>query len=142
MTDAEIPRILLVDDDPVFGKILTRLAEQSRVHLTYCRSLDELGEKAWWQFQAAIVDFDLGNSTGLELIAQLERILGPMPVILVSQGHLVDVAPNRWPASVKGFIDKALGHVAILEAAIAAHDLGQEQTIAGALQTPPPRSKH
>lgn len=128
---ANAPRILLIDDDPIFGKIMGRLAEQSRVNLTFCRSLDELGEKAWWRYHAAIVDFDLGTATGLQLIGQMEKVLGSLPVILVSGGNQIDVPVNRWPISIKGFLQKSLGHVAILEAALAAHDMAHEQAVQG-----------
>ena len=125
---SDTPQILLVDDDPVFGKILSRLAEQSRVNLTYCRSLEEVGEKASWHYHSAIVDYDLGTATGIELIRQLEKVLEAVPIILVSSSSSrIDIPISRWPESIKGFLQKSLGHVAILEAAVAAHDLAVGQ---------------
>ena len=127
--DMEAPRLLLVDDDPIFGKIMTRLAEQSRVNLTCCRSLDELGQKVWWNFHAGIIDYDLGTANGIELIQTMEKTLGTLPVILVSQGNAISVPISQWPTSIKAFIHKTLGHVAILEAALAAHDLAHDLMI-------------
>jgi DNA-binding response OmpR family regulator len=114
------PNVLLVDDDAVFGRILSRVAEQSRTRLTCCRSLDELGEKDWHDFDAAIVDFDLGTATGLEVIRQMEKF-GSLPIILVSHGREVDIPISLWPHSIKGFIHKSLGPFAIMEAAVAAY---------------------
>src|SRR5687768_5082220 len=78
----ETPRVLLVDDDPSFGKILAKIAQQSHVTVTVCHGLQEVGETTWWDYDAAIVDYDLGTSTGLEIIRQLERVRPEMPVIL------------------------------------------------------------
>ena len=119
----ETPRILLVDDDPSFGKILAKIAQQSRVAVTVCHNLQEVGETTWWDYDVAIVDYDLGTSTGLEIIRQLERVRPDMPVILVSQSQHVETPISRWPGSIKGFMNKALGHFAIMESALAAHEL-------------------
>jgi CheY-like chemotaxis protein len=113
-------RILLVDDDPVFGRILCRVGARSGASVTFCQSLDALGGEPWQRFDAAIVDFDLGTATGIELIRQLERVLGELPVILVSQSREVAVPPNQWPRAIRGFLHKSLGPGAILQCALGA----------------------
>jgi len=126
-TDSEQPesssaRVLLVDDDPSFGKIMSRISEQSNVQMTVCRSWSEVEKVLSWKFDVAIVDYDLGDVTGIEITRHLESNSNKVPVILVSQSQMVDMPISAWPASIKGFFQKSVGHFAILEAALAAHD--------------------
>lgn len=117
-----IPHVLLVDDDPVFGALMSRAAEQSRVNLTFCQNLEEVNRCRDWKFDVAIVDYELGSDTGIDITNQLEQVRS-LPVILISQGKSVETPISRWPKSIKGFMDKKLGHFAILEAALAAHEM-------------------
>jgi DNA-binding response OmpR family regulator len=115
-------QILVVDDDPSFGKILNRIGQQSQVLVTVCQTLEQLRGLPEKKFHAAIVDYDLGNFDGIEVARRLEVSDARVPVILVSQSQLVETPISCWPSNVKGFLHKALGHFAILEAALAAHD--------------------
>jgi CheY-like chemotaxis protein len=121
--DSGLARILVVDDDPSFGKIMSRIGQQSQVSMTVCKSLEEIGDLEHQKFDAAIVDYDLGSTNGIQVAEHLENLLGDIPVILVSQSQLVETPISLWPSNVKGFLHKALGHIAILEAALAAHDI-------------------
>jgi CheY-like chemotaxis protein len=118
-----LTRILVVDDDPSFGKIMSRIGQQSQVSMTVCEQLEEIGDLEHQKFNAAIVDYDLGSTNGIKVAEQLKDLLGDIPVILISQSQLVDTPISLWPTNVKGFLHKALGHIAILEAALAAHDI-------------------
>jgi CheY-like chemotaxis protein len=118
----EATRILLVDDDPTFGVVMSRAAEQLRAHITYCKSLEEVKRVAGWNFDVAIVDYDLGSSTGVEVARFLQSHPKKIPVIIVSQSQRVDTPISDWPEVVKGFMQKGLGHFALLEAAFAARD--------------------
>jgi DNA-binding response OmpR family regulator len=110
------PRILVVDDDPSFGRILARQARIGGVALAFFQSLDELrGKLSRWRFDAAVLDSDLGDESGVEAARYLERYLLNLPVLLVSQSDL-DVPPKeKWPSSVRQFLLKSVGHERILE---------------------------
>jgi DNA-binding NtrC family response regulator len=116
-------QVLVVDDDPSFGKIMSRIGQQSQVIVTVCSGIEEIIDLAGRRFVAAIVDYDLGSTTGIKVAEKLELLLGKVPVILVSQSQMVETPISLWPSNVKGFLHKALGHFAILEAALAAHDI-------------------
>ena len=118
----ETVQILVVDDDPSFGKILNRIGQQSQVHVTVCQTSEQLHELNGMKFHAAIIDYDLGYSDGIEVARKLDAGNRKVPVILVSQSQLVETPISCWPPNIKGFLHKALGHFAILEAALAAHD--------------------
>lgn len=119
---AKKPNILLVDDDLSYCKIMKRAAEINSTPLTYCTSVDELGDLQTWNFDVAIIDYDLGAITGFELTRYLESKMQRItPVILISgtQRNLT----NMSPATICQFIHKSNSPFSILEAAAAVHSL-------------------
>jgi CheY-like chemotaxis protein len=121
-TPKTLPRLLLVDDDPTFGKIMNRAAEMKGVKITYCKSIDELGALQSWDFDAIIMDYDLGAVTGFELTEYLEKFTKEdVPVILVSQTK--QKSSKHWPNTIREFVHKNLGPFAILDATFEAHEI-------------------
>lgn len=117
-----IPRILLVDDDPTYARIFQRIAANHKVPITVCTSLDDIGALGNLNFDVAIIDYDLGAVTGVELTTYLERNFPTnLPVILISQTR--QLISRRWPDSIKDFVHKALGPYAVLEAAFDAFEV-------------------
>ncbi len=57
----KLPRILVVDDEPVFGKIIAEAARRSGMEVTVCKSVEELAKCKDWRFDVAILDYDLGE---------------------------------------------------------------------------------
>ncbi|MDA9951415.1 response regulator [Oligoflexaceae bacterium] len=116
------PKILLVDDDPIFGKIMTRVADQNNSQMTVCSSLAEVAMLDSFDFEVAIIDYDLGNVTGYYLASHLDKLTSrEIPVVLVSQSQRDDV--DRWPTSIREFVNKKIGPYAILDAAFEAHEV-------------------
>lgn len=118
-----LPRILLVDDDPSFGKIMKRVAAKVGLlgpEITICRTLEEFAALTDWKFDIVIMDYDLGAVTGFELTTYIEHFTKEqVPVLLVSQTN--QERSRTWPRSIRGFVHKELGPLAILDAAIEAH---------------------
>jgi DNA-binding response OmpR family regulator len=122
---SETVHVVLFDDDPTFGTLMERIAEQYRIRLTFCSNLDEFTRVMEWKQDRAdvlILDYDLGDQTGVEMARRLPASLAERPVILVSHGQSVEVPISSWPGCIKGFLQKGIGPFAILEAALAAHD--------------------
>ena len=118
----EKSRILLVDDDPVFAKIIKRAAEFRGVSLAHCSTLDEFAKLQQSEYDVLIMDYDLGAVTGLELASYYEKFsAAETPVILVSKTARLDT--RKWPDSIREFVHKDLGPLAILSAAFEAHDV-------------------
>lgn len=107
-------RLLLVDDDPLFGKILKQEAKKNNISVVVCISLDNPELLAGQTFDAAVVDYDLGNMTGPELGNYLVATLGKIPILLVSGKQRETVKE----ANIGGFVLKEAGYQAILEAAL------------------------
>ena len=122
MTPVTLPKVLLVDDDPTFGKIMTRVAAKSQVEVKYCQSYQEFCQMKEWNYDVAVVDYDLGPVNGFELTAYMEKLTeNEIPVILVSQQ--TQTTANHWPAAIREFIHKSLGPYAVLDAVFEAHEV-------------------
>ena len=113
------PRILLIDDEPMFGAIMKKTANHLRVPLTYCQRLEDIPAIAKDKFDVVIVDYDLGAATGIEIARYIEDLTErDLPMILVSQSSRK--INRRSPDSIREFVHKKLGPVAIFDAAFEA----------------------
>lgn len=99
------PKIVLVDDDPTFGHIMEAVALSHGLTLTYFQSVREAYRHIEeTRFDIAIIDYDLGQVTGVQFGRHLDRIAGKVPVVLVSA--LKMPKETQWPAPVAHFISK------------------------------------
>lgn len=112
--DSYTPKILLIDDDVEYGKIMERIAKKNNTQLYYYPSLENVPTNGEVKFDAAIVDFDLGNITGLELTSYLETNCAQMiPVVLISHSGRWN-SKRFWPDTIKDFVHKKLGPSVVL----------------------------
>jgi two-component SAPR family response regulator len=114
-----VPRILLVDDDVIFGKIMLKIAQREQIPLTFYSSVKALGQLSHLQADVGLVDYDLGSITGIQLTDFLERYLQEIPIILISQYR--HIGSKHWPNSVVDFVPKSVGSYGILNAAFRVH---------------------
>jgi DNA-binding response OmpR family regulator len=111
-------RIVLIDDDPAFCSIMASFATSRGLCLDYYSNLQEMGFLGKLSsYSVAIVDFDLGTMSGIEIAEYLPIFFGDMPMVLVSGMHR-DERGRLWPKSVKEFVHKDEGPDAILDAAV------------------------
>lgn len=109
---------LLIDDDPVYLAIMKRAAEMENVQLDCFGSLMELGSiGALTQYNAVIIDYDLGSMTGLEIADYFGKVLHEIPTVLVSSTDRME-SSLEWPSSVKRFVKKSDGYGEAIKAAI------------------------
>jgi CheY-like chemotaxis protein len=114
-----LPKILLIDDDPIFGKIMERTGKQLRLDITFCQSVAELGAIEDFDFDVAIIDYDLGAVTGYELTSYLSEYAGNVPVVLISNN--ADAQLKGWAQGITQFVHKKLGPYSIFKAAVLAN---------------------
>jgi FixJ family two-component response regulator len=87
------PRLLLVDDDRRFTRLLSTLLTDRGFEVTTCPGSgdrlweDDLGEQP--AFDGAIVDLVLGSRSGMEVLERLRAGDPTLPLALIS-GHAVD----------------------------------------------------
>ena len=116
-------RFLLIDDDPIYRAIILRCAKAEGIDLDVFESLMDVGcITLLGQYDAAILDYDLGNLNGTEIADYLSALFGDIPMILVSDS---DRTPGikGWPTNIKKFMRKSDGFAATLKEAVKFSDL-------------------
>jgi CheY-like chemotaxis protein len=106
------PRILIVDDDAVFTQILSRAALRRGIQSKAVSNLSDVGHPTSWDFDVAVVDYDLRIVNGIEFTDYLNHFCAQIPIVLVSARKREN--DGSWPANIRGFVSKDLGNDAIL----------------------------
>ncbi len=118
------PRIVLIDDDPVYGAVIGRWAQLEGVELDVFHSLDDLGFVGLLsKYDVAIVDYDLGEINGKDVAEYMTTLFGNKPMIMISG---VDRSKEMMncPSCVKAFMKKSAGYEKILNTAVSIRKKG------------------
>ena len=111
--------LFLIDDDPMFVKTMKLVAAHEGISLTSSGSfVDVQAHVRELAFDVAIVDYDLGSVTGVEVSQYLEHFVGSKPTIVISISDRNDDVSSLWAHPYVRFVHKNSGHSAILHAAI------------------------
>lgn len=111
------PKILLIDDDPVFIAVMKRWALMEKVQLESYVSLDEMGFIGLFSnYDVAILDYDLGYTTGIEIARCTDALLHHMPIVIVSAKDRSQECADA-PTCVKAVLQKSKGYSHILNVA-------------------------
>lgn len=124
-TMGDQPRIVLIDDDPVYGAVIGRWAKLEGVELDVFHSLDDLGFVGLLaQYDVAIVDYDLGQINGKDVADYMTTLFGNKPMIMISG---VDRSQEmmQCPSCVKAFMKKSAGYEKILNTALSIRRKGR-----------------
>lgn len=117
---SRLPRVLLIDDDPVFRNLMAEIARVRDVHLDAYESLMDLGSVGLiGDYTVAIVDYCLEDMTGIEIGQYLQAFFAKTPMVLVSTLDRSAILESNWPAPIAKFINKSAGCEAILLSALA-----------------------
>ena len=113
-------RFVVIDDDPLFGNIMTRFAKAQGTEVDYFESMREFEPcSRARRYDAAIVDYDLGDMTGIDIAEQLQVLFGDIPLVLVSSQPRDRSIPKTWPKVIKGFVRKQAGFATIFSTTMA-----------------------
>ncbi len=108
--------LVLIDDDQVYNAVMLRAADLAGVRLDVFTSLADLGSVALLgRYDAAIVDYQLEQMTGIEVAEYLAAFFKDLPMVLVSQCENAPTDERAWPASIATFIPKRAGYQYVLE---------------------------
>lgn len=103
-------RIVLIDDDPTYRRILAHCAAEEGVELDVFESLMDLGSVGLLgRYDAAIVDYDLGELSGPEIGEYVSALFRDLPLLLVSSKPRDDEG-SMWPDSIRKFVNKGQGY--------------------------------
>jgi hypothetical protein len=107
--DNILPKLLLIDDEPIFGRIMVAEAQKRGIFLYHCSSLQNFSEISHSDFEAVIMDYDLGDCvTGCDLAQFIgDTIHKCLPILLISQSRLQEKKVKS--GNIIGFTHKSEG---------------------------------
>ncbi len=101
--------ILHVDDDPSVSELLTAFFERDFPECTVSSShnpqeaLDIIAEG---HVECAVLDYDMPNMNGIELLRQIKSVYPTLPVVLFTGHGSEEIAANAIQAGVDGYVQK------------------------------------
>jgi CheY-like chemotaxis protein len=112
--------LLLIDDDEAFCLLVQATARARGLPFTFCAALEELPSLgALGDYDLVIVDYNLEALTGIEIAEYVDAFFaGALPLMMVSSENLENGSSQRWPASIRKFVNKAFGPFAIVQRAL------------------------
>jgi len=112
------PRVVLIDDDPIFLNLMEFAAEKAGFTVESYTSLAELGHLGTIKkFDLAIVDYQLEQMTGVEIAEYFSVFFSNIPLILVSANKEEIFDKSHWPKSITRFVSKQEGFLEVINAA-------------------------
>lgn len=111
-------RILVIDDDPGTREALVAILDRAGYQITSLAGGDaEIADICRTPgYQAAVVDYRLPHSNGLEVARQLKQCMPDCRIILISSELPPPQDRGRDPGLVDRFLSKPFSKEAILEA--------------------------
>jgi len=101
--------ILIVDDDPFVLGLLTHVAEQRGVQVLSVRSAEDAEAAAAAQrIAVAVVDLQLGEASGIDLIKHLRARDSAVETIVISADRRLQSALESFELEVFAFLPKPL----------------------------------
>src|SRR5215472_11184676 len=86
-------RILIVEDERSFAKLLARCLEREGISVEVATSLEQgLARAEQEDFEVVLTDLYLGSGTALELLASLRPSQPHLPVIIMTAKHTTETA--------------------------------------------------
>ena len=113
-------KILLIDDDMLYGKIMKTMALKEGIELDYCRDLKHLRSMSNLKPDVILLDYWLGHANGV-MLAKLDPFFKQgIPILLISENRLLkkNNRKNNWPDNIKRFLVKSDGMGEILATAM------------------------
>lgn len=110
LSQRELPRILVADDDPVTAEHLASLTDGESYHVVRAKDGREAYRtlKIDAEFSAVIIDLTLPHLKGVEILRYMktEKRLARIPVIIVSGDHSVRLVADSFTAGAIAFLPK------------------------------------
>lgn len=127
--------LLLVDDDPVFGRVLGTALGRRGFRVTLAGSVGEARERlAQLAPTHAVLDLRLPDGSGLELVPLLREGHAPVRIVVLSGYASIPTAIDAIKLGATYYLAKP----ADADAVVRAFDAGDPEPVAAAV-TPPPQ---
>ncbi len=90
-------------------------ARREGISLEWFPSLSAMGALGRLRlYDAAIVDYELGELSGVEVGEYLDAFLKGKPMLLISGDKREPAVGKEWPSAIRRFVHKGAGYQAIL----------------------------
>jgi len=123
-------RVLYLDDDVKMGKVMKAASEKLHIGLDYFESLTELGSVAFLKnYDLIITDYFMPAVKGGDVADYVTKLIGDVPVVILSANPHIERVQEKWPDSVKGFVAKNDRADRLLEEALSKAGLHQSMKI-------------
>jgi DNA-binding response OmpR family regulator len=115
-------RILLIDDDPIFGHILHRTADNLNINLDVVQSVEQVGFIFGMKdYDIIIVDQNMQFMSGMEVAAYLASFFASKTVVLISSSSVIKDGGLGLPSFIDAFVHKDEGYYRVLKQALVTH---------------------
>lgn len=114
--NSNLPKILLLDDDPVFRNIMVTLGAARHLDVEAYESLQEIDQfPNNLPYAGAILDYHFAEAKLPDLLMGLDSFFKDIPTLLVSADDKAELAIGSSP-SLRRFMSKSQGGIKILDA--------------------------
>jgi two-component system response regulator RegA len=131
----EEKRILLVEDDEIFGRVISRAMQQRGYQVVHALSLDAAnGTVSTQDFDLAVLDLNLGGHSSLPLIPALKQLNPEMRILVLTGYASIATAVDAIKLGADNYLAKPADADEILAALLADNNTANEDS--GAIQEP------
>ena len=102
-----LPKFLLIDDDPVYSEIFEETAENLGCSVRILNDCKYLEYFSYEYFDMIFLDYQLGDSNGLQLAPSISEIFEGTPIVLISSNTNITEMQMTAP-EITEFLPKTL----------------------------------
>lgn len=126
-----MPKVLFVEDDPAFAKIIEIFLQRNGYALHTCYRVRDAEQIAAQQrFDLLLLDYRLPDGTGLDVMRAARKAQGPVPAVIMTSLNDIRTAVRAMQAGAFDYITKPVNQdelLMVLEGALQQKD-AQQQT--------------
>lgn len=105
--------LLLIDDDRVFNAIMEEAANEFTCSIESVSSSEEIDDVQFHKFDLILLDLQLREGSGIELIPELTKHFPNTPIILISAENNIS-EQNMANLNLHGFVAKSRSPFALI----------------------------
>jgi DNA-binding NtrC family response regulator len=103
----ETPRILIIEDDPDFGRIAKSLIEQEGMEVETAKTSAEAYERLLYSpFDVVLLDLVLGEESGLTILRELNTSGSTIPIIIMTAHASIETVTEAMRINAFDYIRK------------------------------------
>lgn len=110
-----MPKVLFVEDDPVFSAMVAAFLERKGFRVTACSRVRDAEKAIQSQtLDLLLLDYRLPDGTGLDVLQTARRLQGPVPGVVMTSLNDIRTAVKAMRAGAFDYITKPVNHEELL----------------------------